>query len=314
MNRKITRDLDTDLTIADEIVIGMTRSALYRALPLGVNRIRTIFIANPKVKQVYSGRLVMPSMLVMEADVEEGDPTLAGAANQGTDEFMDGTYEDDVGDVYDLDWTISAMPAEGEEVEADIVPLDVDGADDAAAFEPPPPKPAEESDVFNLREKLYAKSKLHCLTHTPFNKFCQGCMAKARDKPHYKGSFDKKDDKAGIITMEQMTVSEVNQPLGVGGYKYGIIFQRVDIDYWWFVPLRTLSFEESDVHFRNFCKATKSTRKTTLIYCDQQATLKAMAKHFGCAVRHPPPGQPRHNPVVERKVGIALQGISCLPG
>ena len=97
-------------------------------------------------------------MLVMEADVEEGDLTLAGAANQGTDEFMDGTCEDDVGDVYDLDWTISAMPAEGEEVEADIVPLDVDGADDAAAFEPPPPKPAEESDVFNLREKLYAKS------------------------------------------------------------------------------------------------------------------------------------------------------------
>ena len=36
-----------------------------------------------------------------------------------------------------------------------------------------------------------------------------------------------------------------------------------------------------------------------------------MCKHFGCAVRHPPPGQPRHNPVVERKVGIALQGISC---
>ena len=149
------------------------------------------------------------------------------------------------------------------------------------------------------------------VTHTPFNKFCQGCMAQARDKPHCKGSFDKKDDKAGIITMDQMTVTEVNQPLGVGGYKYGIIFQRVDTDYWWFVPLRTLSFEESDFHFGNFCKATKSTRKTTLIYYDQQATLKAMAKHFGCDVRRRPLGQPRHNPVVERKVGLALQGISC---
>ena len=130
----------------------------------------------------------MPSMLVMEADAEEGHLTLVGASYQGTDEFMDGTCKD----VSDLDWAISAMPAEGEEVEADIVPLDVDGADDAAAIEPPPPKPAEESDVFNLREKLYANSKLHCLTHTPFKKFCQGCMAKARDKPHYKGSFDKK--------------------------------------------------------------------------------------------------------------------------
>ena len=53
VNRRITRDLDTDLTIADEIVSGMNRSALYRSLPLGVNRIRTIFIADPKVKRVH---------------------------------------------------------------------------------------------------------------------------------------------------------------------------------------------------------------------------------------------------------------------
>ena len=31
----------------------------------------------------------------------------------------------------------------------------------------------------------------------------------------------------------------------------------------------------------------------------------------GCALYHPPLGQPRHNPVVERKVGLSLQGISC---
>ena len=36
-----------------------------------------------------------------------------------------------------------------------------------------------------------------------------------------------------------------------------------------------------------------------------------MCVKFGCAVYHPPPGQPRRNPVVERKVGISLQGISC---
>ena len=36
-----------------------------------------------------------------------------------------------------------------------------------------------------------------------------------------------------------------------------------------------------------------------------------MCREAGYAMRHPPPGQPGHNPVVERKVGIALQGISC---
>lgn len=36
-----------------------------------------------------------------------------------------------------------------------------------------------------------------------------------------------------------------------------------------------------------------------------------MCVKLGCAVYHPPPGQPRHIPVVEREVGISLQGISC---
>ena len=62
----------------------------------------------------------MPSMLLMEADVEEDDHTTLGTAAQGTDEFMDGACECDTENVYDLDWTISAMPAKGEEVETDI--------------------------------------------------------------------------------------------------------------------------------------------------------------------------------------------------
>ena len=136
-------------------------------------------------------------------------------------------------------------------------------------------------------------------------------MAKARDKPHFKGSFLKKDDKKGIVTMDQFAVAELNQPLGIGGYKYAIIFHKVDTGYWWFRPLRALQFEESNFHFLLLCESTMSTKKSALLYCDQHPTLVAMVKHFGCAVRHPPPGQPRHNPVVERKVGISLQGISC---
>ena len=111
--------------------------------------------------------------------------------------------------------------------------------------------------------------------------------------------------------MDQLTVSEMNQPLGLGGFKYAIIFHRTDTNYWWFVPLRSLKYEESNYHFNLFCKSTGAIPADITVYCDQQTTLQAMCKHFGCVVRHPPPGQPRHNLVVERKVGIALQGINC---
>lgn len=110
--------------------------------------------------------------------------------------------------------------------------------------------------------------------------------------------------------MDQLTVEEMDQPLGIGGYKYAI-FHRVDTNYWCLAPLRTLKFEEPNYRFNRFCRSTGADKDTTLVYCDQHNTLKAMCKHLGCAVRHPPPGQPRDNPVVERAVGLALQGISC---
>ena len=97
----------------------------------------------------------------------------------------------------------------------------------------------------------------------------------------------------------------------IGGYTYAIIFHKVDTDFLWFVPLRTLFFEESNCHFLLFCKPFSPTKKSTLVYCDQYPTLKPMVKHFGCALRHPPPGQPRHNLVIERKVGLSLQRASC---
>ncbi len=110
----------------------------------------------------------MPSMLLMEADVEEGDHSTLGSAAQGTDESMDGECEYDTGDVYDLYWTISAMPAEGEEVETDIVLSDVDGVDDVAVVERPPPFPERGTECYqsprkDIREIEAALSYAHTL-------------------------------------------------------------------------------------------------------------------------------------------------------
>ena len=38
--------------------------------------------------------------------------------------------------------------------------------------------------------------------------------------------------------MDQLIVAEIDQPLGIGGYKYAIIFQRIDTNYWWFLCVR----------------------------------------------------------------------------
>ena len=38
VTRRVTIDLDSDVVIADEVVRGMSRSGLYRALPIGVER------------------------------------------------------------------------------------------------------------------------------------------------------------------------------------------------------------------------------------------------------------------------------------
>ena len=47
------------------------------------------------------------------------------------------------------------------------------------------------------------------------------------------------------------------------------------------------------------------------MYGDNHATLLKMCSVFGSAARHPPPGHARRNPLIERNVGLSLQGISC---
>ena len=49
VTRRVTIDLDSGMVVADEIVLGMARSGLYRSLPQGISRMKTLFICDARV-------------------------------------------------------------------------------------------------------------------------------------------------------------------------------------------------------------------------------------------------------------------------
>lgn len=110
---------------------------------------------------------------------------------------------------------------------SDLFVIPPPGHEDYAP-QPPDPFPIERRGVVHAKEKLFAKSTSHCLLHTPYNRYWEGCNAKARSSPRYRRAFQKKDKKKYAITMDQLTVAEMDLPLGAGGFKYAIIFHCID--------------------------------------------------------------------------------------
>ena len=69
------------------------------------------------------------------------------------------------------------------------------GGDDAP---PPAPPPHEEPRAARKRRDLIAEatSTKHLLTHKPYNEHCPACReAKMKEKPHYRGSYNRKTTK-----------------------------------------------------------------------------------------------------------------------
>ena len=81
VTRRVTIDLDSDVVVADEIVRGLSSSALYRQLPFGINRIKTLYIYDTRVSRTSE----TVAMIMCEADLEEGDWDVHAAA--GMDEI-----------------------------------------------------------------------------------------------------------------------------------------------------------------------------------------------------------------------------------
>ena len=97
--------------------------------------------------------------------------------------------------------------------------------------EPPAGAKAPEADEGSLARpntnrdlRELARSHEHLSFHKEFNRYCDGCMrGKTRGAPHYKGAFHRKIKHFGsIITMDISTMTDAEQGLGIGGYKYAL--------------------------------------------------------------------------------------------
>ncbi len=95
-------------------------------------------------------------------------------------------------------------------------------------------------------------------------------------------------------------------------------FCKLQHDYWRFIPLKTLGNKEADRVVREFCGAFlddfDNDIVNVLVYCDAH-----VCDNYNCTRRHPPPRRPQANSVIERKIGLALEGLrvvlvtGCLP-
>ena len=97
--------------------------------------------------------------------------------------------------------------------------------------------------------------------------------------------------------------------LGSGDYRYAIVLVHPYSDYWEFVPLQSMRSTETDVAFRAFCNQVEQDIKVVLAYCDAHRSLIKVCENYAVPIRHPPPGHPASNKVVERRVGMALAGV-----
>jgi len=217
----------------------------------------------------------------------------------------------------------SLAPAiEGSSKESEDGKDDVD-AEGEGVVSPSTP-PAEREPIASRRAK--AKTRRHLILHDSLcdpDVDCPGCLAKSRDKPHFKGSLNRDDPRfASTVTMDQVSLSskraedgnaEMIEDLGIGGYRYGIVLCKVQEDYWSFKPIRSLDSHEAKHAFREFCgqvgKQTPEAIATLTVYCDAHASLQRIVTDYGISASYSPPGRPQANALVERKIGKAISGI-----
>ena len=158
-----------------------------------------------------------------------------------------------------------------------------------------------------VKDRQRARTIEHLMTHQPPCATCEGCQARARQKKHYKGTFEASPkNRSMIITMDQVTFQDFDYTVGTGGFKYGIVLCSLKSDYWTFIPLRTLCCAFAHAAYRQFCIIHQLTAKDVTVYCDAHQSLRQICYIEGTPVEHPPTGRAERNPVIERKVGLCL--------
>ena len=96
--------------------------------------------------------------------------------------------------------------------------------DDNEEDVPPPPAPMIgplDHRPVRITQRQKARSKMHLMSHNEFVEDCVGCQAKARNKKHFKGAFDRSDERhEHTVTMDQVSLTDVDGTLGIGNYRY----------------------------------------------------------------------------------------------
>ena len=86
--------------------------------------------------------------------------------------------------------------------------------------------------------------------------------------------------------------------------------------------MHSMDADTAENTFREFCSTFVNTDddvRLLVMYRDAHRSLIRMCDNLKMRRRHPPPGRPQANAVVERKIGLALSGIraylstGCLP-
>lgn len=149
------------------------------------------------------------------------------------------------------------------------------------------------------RAGAFAQSKKKLMTNTlACSNNCEGCQAKSGNRPHFKHSFERdRHETRGTISRGQLTVADEVGTYGIGGYRCGLVIDKVGFDFWQFVPLRSLFAPEVCIVFKSSCKLTGSTPDNAAVYCDAHSSLQKICKEVGQPYFQPPPCRPHANAV-----------------
>ena len=63
------------------------------------------------------------------------------------------------------------------------------------------------------------------------------------------------------LTMDQVTMTDFDGTLGIGGYRYGLVIAKVKEDYWACFPLHTLDSNEGEKRARSPCPRSRLGRR-----------------------------------------------------
>ena len=182
------------------------------------------------------------------------------------------------------------------------------------------PKVKPKPDAYASKD-LEARSIFHCFDHGKFNERCPGCQAKIRNRKHFKGAFERNSmEYEHTVTMDQVSLTDLDGTLGHGRWRYALVICKISTDWWTFMLMRTLESDETQKVFREFMMGLPNEDlASVVVYCDAHQSLIKVCNDMKLSRRHPPPGHPQANAVIERKIGVALEGLraylvtGCLP-